>query len=162
LIATEARSSLPVELHRDDDGVYRPITVHPAAFRPAIDFALRGVPGDPLDEVHWPRAPYRPTPTIVEAARALYAQHSVEAIIRRDADAQNLGITSARIEKLVSEAREQGRKVICFVTGVPGAGKTLVGLNVATKKRDVDEPTHAVYLSGNDPGRGAPRSADAR
>jgi hypothetical protein len=87
----------------------------------------------------------------VEAARALYAQHSVEAIARHDAGAQNLRVTSGRIEELVEEARAQNRKLICFVTGVPGAGKTLVGLNVATQRRDIDRPTHAVFLSGNGP-----------
>ena len=104
-----------------------------------------------LDEQKWSSAPYHPTPTIVEAARALYAQHSVEAIARYDAGAQNLRVTSCRIEELVDVARVQGRKLICFVTGVPGAGKTLVGLNVATRRRDVDQPTHAVFLSGNGP-----------
>ena len=96
-------------------------------------------------------APYHPTPTIVEAARALYAQHSVDAIARYDAGAQNLRVTSCRIEELVDEARAQRHKIICFVTGVPGAGKTLVGLNVATRRRDRDQPTHAVFLSGNGP-----------
>jgi len=86
-----------------------------------------------------------------EAARALYAQHSVEAIARHDAGAQNLRLTSRRIEELVDEAREQKRKIICFVTGVPGAGKTLVGLNLATRRRDLRQPTHAVFLSGNGP-----------
>ena len=104
-----------------------------------------------LDEQQWSGAPYHPTPTIIEAARALYAQHSVEAIARYDAGAQNLRVTSSRIEELVDEARAQKRKLICFVTGVPGAGKTLVGLNVATRRRDVDQPTHAVFLSGNGP-----------
>jgi hypothetical protein len=94
---------------------------------------------------------YRPTPTIVEAARALYAQHSVQAIARSDAGAKNLHITSARIEQLVDEARKSNSKIICFVTGVPGAGKTLVGLNVATRRRVKDSPTHAVFLSGNAP-----------
>jgi hypothetical protein len=109
------------------------------------------VKGAKLDEQQWPRAPYRPTPTIVEAARALYAQHSVEAIARYDAGAQNLRITSCRIEELVDEAKTHKRKLICLVTGVPGAGKTLVGLNVATERRDVEQPTHAVFLSGNGP-----------
>ena len=75
----------------------------------------------------------------------------VEAIARYDAGAQNLRVTSYRIEELVDVAKVQGRKLICFVTGVPGAGKTLVGLNVATRRRDVDQPTHAVFLSGNGP-----------
>ena len=151
LIATEATESAPSKLHADDDKVYRPILVHPAGFREAIDMALRTVTGEVLDEQQWSTAPYHPTPTIMEAARALYAQHSVEAIARYDAGAQNLRVTSSRIEELVDEARAQRRKLICFVTGVPGAGKTLVGLNVATRRRDVDQPTHAVFLSGNGP-----------
>ena len=151
LIATGATASAPLTLHVDEDMVYRPIPLHPAGLREAIDLALRTVTGEVLDAERWSRAPYHPTPTIVEAARALYAQHSVEAIARYDAGAQNLRVTSSRIEELVDEARAQRRKVICFVTGVPGAGKTLVGLNVATRRRDVDQPTHAVFLSGNGP-----------
>jgi hypothetical protein len=115
-----------------------------------IEYGLSHSDGPPLDAVAWARAPYRPTPTIIEAARALYSQHSVDAIARNDAGTQNLGVTSGRVEELVDLARQQRRKIIVFVTGVPGAGKTLVGLDVATKKRE-DSPTHAVFLSGNGP-----------
>jgi hypothetical protein len=151
LIATEATKSATLDLHADEDKVCRPILVHPIGFREAIDLALRTVTGEVLDDQQWSSAPYHPTPTIIEAARALYAQHSVEAIARYDAGAQNLRVTSSRIEELVDEARAQRRKLICFVTGVPGAGKTLVGLNIATQRRVVDQPTHAVFLSGNGP-----------
>jgi Uncharacterized conserved protein (DUF2075) len=151
LIATGATKSVPLNLHADQDHVYRPILVHPIGFRQAVDVALRAVTGEVLDDQRWSDAPYHPTPTIIEAARALYAQHSVEAIARYDAGAQNLRVTSSRIEDLVDDARAQTRKLICFVTGVPGAGKTLVGLNVATRRRDVGQPTHAVFLSGNGP-----------
>ncbi len=151
LIATGANSSPLIELRPDDDKVYRPISVDTTKFRETLDNALRTVRGDALDAQHWARAPYYPTPTIVEAARALYAKHSVEAIARYDAGTQNLRVTSCRIEELVDNARANQRKVICFVTGVPGAGKTLVGLNVATQRRDPDQATHAVFLSGNGP-----------
>jgi hypothetical protein len=151
LIATGATRSPRLKLQADEDKVYHPIRVHLASFREAIDEALRTVTGKMLDDQEWSTAPYRPTPTIIEAARALYAQHSVEAIARYDAGAQNLRVTSRRIEELVDEARARRRKVICFVTGVPGAGKTLVGLNVATRRREVNQPTHAVFLSGNGP-----------
>src|SRR5207244_9122614 len=127
------------------------IIVDPPSFLGALNSALRSVSGAAVNAEIWSRASYHPTPTIVEAARALYAQHSVEAIARYDAGAQNLHVTSRRIEELVDEARESGRKLICFVTGVPGAGKTLVGLNVATQRRETNEPTHAVFLSGNGP-----------
>ena len=153
LIATDATASESpaIELHADEDKVYRPICVNSSNFRTTLDLVLESVRPDAIDEQHWPIAPYRPTPTIIEAARALYAQHSVEAIARYDAGAQNLRLTSKRIEELVDEARLRKRKLICFVTGVPGAGKTLVGLNVATQRRDSDQPTHAVFLSGNGP-----------
>lgn len=151
LIATGATESSPIELHVDEDKVYRPIRMHPAGFRDVIDQILRTIADASIDEQRWAQGAYRPTPTIVEAARALYAQHSVEAIARYDAGAQNLRLTSRRIEELVDEARVNRRKLICFVTGVPGAGKTLVGLNVATQRREENEPTHAVFLSGNGP-----------
>ncbi len=151
LIATGATASEPLKLIVDEDQVYRPIHLHPTGVREAIDLVLRTVIGEVLDEQRWSRAPYHPTPTIVEAARALYSQHSVEAIARHDAGAQNLRITSRRIEEMVDEAKGKGSKLICFVTGVPGAGKTLVGLNLATRRREKDQPTHAVFLSGNGP-----------
>jgi hypothetical protein len=140
LIATGAGTSPTVELYADEDRVYRPIALYPPDLRATIDLALQGVNGENLDQEQWPRSPYRPTPTIIEAARALYAQHSVESIARYDAGAQNLRITSRRIEELVDEAKTRKRKLICFVTGVPGAGKTLVGLNVYAKTRC--GPTH--------------------
>lgn len=151
LIATGATESPSIRPHADADNVYHPIPVHQAAFRRTVDSILRSVAGEVLDERVWSRAQYLPTPTIVEAARSLYAQHSVEAIARFDAGAQNLRVTSRRIEELVNEAKKKGRKLICFVTGVPGAGKTLVGLNIATRHRKTEEPTHAVFLSGNGP-----------
>jgi hypothetical protein len=151
LIATGATKSAPFNLRADEDEVYRPVLVQPTGFREAIDVALRTVTGEVLDDHHWSGAPYHPTPTIIEAARALYAQHSVEAIARYDAGTQNLRVTSSRIEELVDEARAERLKIICFVTGVPGAGKTLVGLNIATRRRDMHQPTHAVFLSGNGP-----------
>lgn len=151
LIATGATTSPRLKLDAAEDKVYRPLQVHPAGFREAVDLTLRTITGKVVDEQRWPRGQYHPTPTIVEAARALYAHHSVEAIARYDAGAQNLRVTSCRIEELVDEARAQNRKVICIVTGVPGAGKTLVGLNIATRRRDINQPTHAVFLSGNGP-----------
>jgi hypothetical protein len=150
LIATEATECPPFELQADADQLYRPIVVDSAGFRSVLDDALAKIIAVAVNADAWARASYRPTPTIIEAARALYAQHSVEAIARFDAGAQNLHITSRRIEELVDQARADHCKRICFVTGVPGAGKTLVGLNLATR-REEDQPTHAVFLSGNGP-----------
>jgi hypothetical protein len=152
LVATDAAPSPISRLQADDDNVFRPLTVDGKGLCDVIEMAVREVSGCPVDSLEWPRASYRPTPTIIEAARALYAQHSVEAIARYDAGAQNLRITSGRIDSLVDEACAKRQKVICFVTGVPGAGKTLVGLNVATRhRRELEQVTHAVFLSGNGP-----------
>lgn len=101
------------------------------------------------DDNSWTLSSYSPTPTIVEAASALYLDHTVEEISRNDAGAINLSVTSDFVSKVIEYSKKKKRKSICFVTGVPGAGKTLVGLNIATdqfKKNEV-----ATYLSGNFP-----------
>jgi hypothetical protein len=151
LVATEAIENQRVNVAADKDQVFRPLRVSPTELRKTIDSILSVVTGAHIEAQAWELAPYKPTPTIVEAARALYAQHKVEAISCFDAGKQNLARTSRRIETIIEEARASRQKVICFVTGVPGAGKTLVGLNVATQHRRENEPTHAVLLSGNGP-----------
>ena len=151
LIATQAPSSPSKNLCSGSDGVYEPLLISPDDIRSVLESISDNVHGPTVSAAIWLEAPYHPTPTIVEAARSLYAQHSVEAIARFDAGAQNLRITSGRVEELADTAKRTSRKIICFVTGVPGAGKTLVGLNVATRRRDRDAPTHAVFLSGNGP-----------
>ncbi len=151
LVATEAPLADRRLPQPHEDQVYPPVQSNSQGLRALIDLGLAQASGTPLDGVQWGAAPYHPTPTIIEAAQSLYAQHSVDAIARHDAGARNLRVTSARIEELVEQARSSGSKIICLVTGVPGAGKTLVGLNVATKRRDTKRPTHAVFLSGNGP-----------
>ena len=99
----------------------------------------------------WQRGRYRPTPTIIEAATSLYRRHSVHEIARHDAGAKNLAETSAAVARIIERSRDNGWKSICLVTGVPGAGKTLVGLDVATRFQDADSELHSVYLSGNGP-----------
>lgn len=151
VVATDAQSSPPIRVDFAEDMVCRPIRIHPGGARAAIRYLTEQARGSAIDLSVWPYAAYRPTPTIVEAARTLYARHSVQDIARHDAGAQNLHITSKRVEDLIEQARSKREKIICFVTGVPGAGKTLVGLNIATQKRDHTKPTHAVFLSGNGP-----------
>lgn len=133
------------------DGVRPPCRANPGAMGVLLRLARQEAVGEPIDGLEWGRSPYRPTPTIVQAARALYRDHSVEAISRNDAGARNLSVTSARVEGIIDEARAGGTKEVVFVTGVPGAGKTLVGMNVATRRREERDPTHAVFLSGNGP-----------
>lgn len=105
----------------------------------------------PFDYIAWENSEYLPTPTIVEAAQALYRGHNVSEITRNDAGAKNLTITTNEINKIIEYSKTKHRKSICFVTGVPGAGKTLVGLNIAIQRSDAQKGEHAVFLSGNQP-----------
>lgn len=163
LVATRAVSDGVVDQFQvDDDGLVRPVGVgigDPAAL---IQAALRSFGGKPIDPVTWEAGRYRPTPTIVEAARALYAGHAVADIARNDAGAENLGRTSRRLTAIIDATRREGAKAICFVTGVPGAGKTLVGLDVANRHTDVAGDLYSVYLSGNGPLVSVLREALAR
>lgn len=132
------------------DGVRPPRRVVPTELHSAIADGLAEASGPPLDGIAWGQSAYRPTPTIVQAARALYARHTVEAIARSDAGAKNLSTTALAVENVIERSRTDRQKSIVFVTGVPGAGKTLVGLDVATRRRDRGD-ARAVFLSGNQP-----------
>ncbi len=152
LVATEADIGATFNLRADSDDVYHPMRVGTNGIKAVIDSTLREIGGSSIDAQNWSESSYRPSPTIIEAARSLYAQHSVDAIARYDAGAKNLHVTTNRIDEIIDQAMAKSEKVICFVTGVPGAGKTLVGLNVATRhRRELGKPTHATFLSGNGP-----------
>jgi hypothetical protein len=150
LVATAARRSDADWQPAHGDGVRPPFRCQPGDLGRVIHRGLAGVGGDPIDGAEWGSASYQPTPTIIEAARALYARHTVDAISRSDAGARNLRVTSGAVEEIIELARARRQKAIVFLTGVPGAGKTLVGLNVATRRREMGE-ARAVFLSGNGP-----------
>lgn len=149
LVPTEYRGTALVPRRYSADGVCEPLILAPDLLPRLLDELMQEHPAA-IDAAAWMAGRYKPTPTIIEAARHLYANHSVADIVRTEADERNLSDTARRVEALITRARQTGEKIIVFVTGVPGAGKTLVGLNVATSHRDNDE-THAVFLSGNGP-----------
>ena len=142
-----------------DDSIYNPLVTGANGLQQLIADVLAhagATSPDPSLGVDWIISPYSPTPTIIEAAKRLYENHSVEDITRHEADKVSTDRTIAYILDVIKTSREKGEKSICFVTGVPGAGKTLVGLDVAVKqsyqngeKLSADEG--AVYLSGNGP-----------
>jgi DUF2075 family protein len=106
----------------------------------------------PLGGKKWEESEYLPTPTMIEAAQALFSGQRVEEISRSHAEAENLSVTTDEIVNAISIAKEKGEKLICFVTGVPGAGKTLVGLNIVHKPELYeDNKSLAAYFSGNGP-----------
>ncbi len=112
---------------------------------------LRFTDGEDINSYEWEKGSYSPTPTIVEAAMALYRGHSVNEISRSDANAINLSRTTDAISEIIEISKENNQKSICFITGVPGAGKTLVGLNIATIHVDKSTDLYSVFLSGNGP-----------
>jgi hypothetical protein len=134
-----------------NDGVLLPINTTPDDLVSTIETVLVLSDGNKIDSVAWVNGRYKPTPTIIEAASALYGSHSVADLSRSDAGEKNLAQTSVAISNLITRAKKENIKAICFVTGVPGAGKTLVGLDVATKHMDTASDLHSVYLSGNGP-----------
>ena len=117
----------------------------------AINYILSYKIEDLIGPDAWEQGRYSPTPTIIEAAMALYNGHSVKEISRSDASAINLSDTSNSVSEIIQFTREHNEKSICFVTGVPGAGKTLVGLNIATNHIKKESDLYSVFLSGNGP-----------
>lgn len=116
-----------------------------------IDFVSRKFKRPYCDANTWINSLYTPTPTIIEAAQALYTGHNVKDISRNDASAKNLNQTTDTINRIIDYSKKYGKKSICFITGVPGAGKTLAGLNIAIERQKADLNEHAVFLSGNGP-----------
>ncbi|HWY12139.1 MAG TPA: DUF2075 domain-containing protein [Bacteroidia bacterium] len=152
LIATKAKAILPiVSLTKHNDNVLFPIETNSELLAQAIKYVLEFSEGKNINIKAWSEGSYSPTPTIIEAAMALYNGHSVSEISRSDATARNLRETSNAVSKIIQKAKENKEKVICFVTGVPGAGKTLVGLNIAAKHFNKEERSSTVFLSGNGP-----------
>lgn len=152
LIATEARIGAPLDVPTaHNDRFFAPIRANASILGEAIKKVLDIAQGDKVDWYRWKMGRYNPTPTIMEAALALYRKHSVADISRHDAEAVNLHQTSETISRIIEEAKTKRQKAICFVTGVPGAGKTLVGLDIATKYIEKADAHHSVFLSGNGP-----------
>ena len=152
LIATKTKSVHPVIASTlQNDKLLFPIKCNVELLDQVIDSVLVLSEEDKIDRTQWESGRYCPTPTIIEAAMALYNGHSVSDISRRDASAINLSDTSDAISDIIRFSKEKSEKSICFVTGVPGAGKTLVGLNIATKHINKHTELYSVFLSGNGP-----------
>jgi hypothetical protein len=152
LIATKAKHSYTtISPTQHNDKLLFPIKSNLELLRTVIEDVLKFCEGEEIDKIKWEKGHYRPTPTIIEAARALYFGHSVSEISRNDASAINISRTCEEIFKIIDHSKNKLRKSICFVTGVPGAGKTLVGLNIANKYSDDTNDLYSVFLSGNGP-----------
>lgn len=134
-----------------DDHLFLPICCNANSLSDAIRRVLDLQNNNVIDSRKWEESGYKPTPTIIEATLALYNGHSVTDISRRDASAENLSHTSASVAEIVKQSKANSEKSIIIVTGVPGAGKTLVGLDVATTHINPEDDLYSVFLSGNGP-----------
>lgn len=157
LVATNySNSSSDIQMSVYDDMVVNPLVTGKDGITALVNAVLNRFPNETPVNPNWIISPYAPTPTIIEAAKSLYENHTVEDITRHEADKVSTDRTIAYILDVIRNSKANQEKSICFVTGVPGAGKTLVGLDVAVKQtyQGQDEPIEeeqAVYLSGNGP-----------
>lgn len=161
LVATEAKdTSHELKFSVYNDNVYNPLMSNVDSLQELINRVIENENAQSSEEndfAQWAISRYSPTPTIIEAASALYHSHSVEDITRHEAAGAALEETTQFVLEVIQRSKQNREKSICFVTGVPGAGKTLVGLNVAIQQSLKEENTPeedrnlAVYLSGNGP-----------
>ena len=157
LVATNYRnSSTTIQMSVYDDKIINPLVTGKTGVASLIGEVLKRFQNESPVNPNWIISPYAPTPTIIEAAKSLYENHTVEDITRHEADDVSTDRTIAYILDVIQNSKTKQEKSICFVTGVPGAGKTLVGLDVAVKQtyQGQDKPIEeeqAVYLSGNGP-----------
>ncbi|MDI3319818.1 DUF2075 domain-containing protein [Pinibacter soli] len=149
LISTKAE---PIEnIFTSEKNLFDPLKANQQNLREVISKSLLHSNVKQINPSDWENSIYKPTPTIIEAAQALYKGHSVKEISRHDAGAINLSKTTDCINNIIETAKRENKKSICFLTGVPGAGKTLAGLNIANERMKAAEDEHAVFLSGNGP-----------
>ncbi|MCZ8169043.1 MAG: DUF2075 domain-containing protein [Flavobacterium sp.] len=151
LIADKAPSVIN-NYNKSIDSLYQIICANSNNLKEVIDFTIQHLQSnEKIDAKLWEQSIYKPTPTIIEAATALYKKHNVAEISRSDSGAENLSVTSNCISDIIDFSKDNNKKSICFITGVPGAGKTLAGLNIANLRSNYEEEEHAVFLSGNGP-----------
>ncbi len=150
LIATDAPSK-ELLLDLREDNVANPLLVNSKNLANALNEISNLQQTTDLDCNDWINSTYHPTPTLVEAAQALYKGHEVSEISRSDAGSINLTKTSQVVSRVIEDAKRSKNKVICLITGAPGAGKSLAGLNIATERMRYLKNEHAVFLSGNGP-----------
>lgn len=157
LIATKyERKSTEIMMSVYDDKVINPLVTGEKGILDLINQVINKFPSEEEIDKNWIISPYAPTPTIIEAAKRLYENHSVTDITRHEADNVSTDQTINYILDVINKTKTNKEKSILFVTGVPGAGKTLVGLDVAVKQTYKDgnkalKDEGAVYLSGNGP-----------
>ena len=142
LISTKA-SEFNNSIEKSKDGIYEILLCNKNNLKKTIEKICQEESKSTINPIEWENSLYKPTPTIIEAAQALYQGHNVKEISRSDSGANNLVKTAEAINNIIEESKREKKKSICFITGVPGAGKTLAGLNLANERHQFIEEEHA-------------------
>lgn len=150
LVSTKANEK-EIEIEKSLDLLYKPIFANENNLYSILNNCFSEKGTTKINTLEWEESIYKPTPTIIEAAQALYKGHNVQEISRSDSGAINLTKTANCLNSIIDNSKLNSKKSICFVTGVPGAGKTLAGLNIANSRMKIAEDENAVFLSGNGP-----------
>lgn len=150
LVSTNAEEK-ENSIQKYQDLLYKPLFANKENLFEVLSFCFSERGSTNIDPNDWQNSTYKPTPSIIEAAQALYKGHNVQEISRSDSGAINLSKTTDCINKIIDNSKRKSQKSICFMTGVPGAGKTLAGLNIANERMKIAEDENAVFLSGNGP-----------
>lgn len=152
ILVADKSDEIQIEYIKSVDNLYETVCTNSDSLEKVISSTLMYFnDSENINYINWENSSYKPTPTIIEAATALYKKHNVEEISRSDSGAENLTITSNCISEIIDSSKLNNKKTICFITGVPGAGKTLAGLNIANLRSNYEKEEHAVFLSGNGP-----------
>ena len=163
LIPSETKSASQACIFAEDK-IASPITIAPIDLTVVLADIISGYSAVPvINHETWASSSYRPTPTIIEAAEALFSGHSVKEITRSEAGAINIEKTASAVLRAINDAKENQKKSLIFLTGVPGSGKTLAGLEIATaSRRESHSDNEGVFLTGNGPLADVLREALAR
>ncbi len=139
------------DLEQFEDKIFKPIKANSSNFKKIIQTICENFEGTEINPEIWEKSIFKPTPTIIEASQVMFRDHNVEEISRSDSGVDNLKKTGKIINDIIERSKKNNEKSICFITGVPGAGKTLAGLKLANERRKIDVGENAVFLSGNGP-----------
>jgi len=151
LVITNNDKNISKDYKKAKDNIYGSINTNPKDLEEIILFITKEENAQKFDYKNWESLPYEPTPTIIEAAKQLYASHGVENINKSEGDRENLKATRDSVIEIIRNSKKNKKKSICFITGVPGAGKTLAGLDIIRDLTSSDKDIRSVYLSGNLP-----------
>jgi DUF2075 family protein len=140
------------ESNKFEDGVYHPVVFNENDFKEKfLAITKKFTKSESFDFFKWLNSNYKPSPNIIEAAKFIYENHDVKEITTHDAESQNLESTTNKIIDIIEHSQKQNQKSIIFLTGVPGSGKTLVGLNIPFILAKKKIHLYSAYLTGNGP-----------